>query len=92
MLFRSAWAAGDLVAPPFGWWRSHRPTSADGALWLRIGNGFIERVLGVKGNTSLDGELPVRDVPHVEADRAVLADAIAEAARDDAAELLGDEA
>ena len=86
------WSAGDLVAPPFGWWRAHRPAPGSGARWLRIGNGFIERVLGVKGNTSLDGELPVRDADVIEADRGALPGALADAAADTAGELLGDEA
>ncbi len=75
-----AWTAGDLVAPPFGWTRAHVPEGDAPARWLRIGNGFLERVLGVKGNTSLDGALPVRDPGPIESDRSVLAAEIARAA------------
>ncbi|GEM_PF-2274353 len=87
------WTAGDLVAPPFGWTRRHLPTGSGPARWLRIGNGFIERVLGVKGNTSLDGELPVRDPGPLESDRSSLAAEIAraEASIADAAPRAGDE-
>ncbi|MFO1539760.1 MAG: cupin domain-containing protein [Chloroflexota bacterium] len=74
------WAAGDLIAPPFGWTRSHVPEGDAPARWLRIGNGFIERVLGVKGNTSLDGALPVRDPGPLESDRSALDAEIARAA------------
>lgn len=75
-----AWAAGDLVAPPFGWTRAHTTEGDAPARWLRIGNGFLERVLGVKGNASLDGSLPVRDPGPPESDRSVLDAAIAQAA------------
>lgn len=63
------WTAGDLVAPPFRVWRRHEQSGAEAVRYLRIQNNFIERALGVKGNVSLDGELPVRWQDVIEADR-----------------------
>jgi mannose-6-phosphate isomerase-like protein (cupin superfamily) len=64
-----AWQAGDLIAPPFGVTRAHEQTGdvPVRAWWVK--NNFIERALGIKGNLSLDGELPVRWPDVIEADR-----------------------
>lgn len=67
-----AWAAGDLLAPPFGLWRQHL-ADGDGARYLVVRNTFIERALGIKGNLSLDGHLPERFPPIIEVDRVALA-------------------
>ncbi len=64
-----AWTAGDLVSPPFQVWREHRNTGDVPARYLRIQNNFIERALGVKGNTSIDGSFPDRWPAVIEADR-----------------------
>ncbi|HVL53596.1 MAG TPA: cupin domain-containing protein [Vitreimonas sp.] len=63
------WTAGDLLSPPFRTWREHVQTGEAPVRFLRIQNNFIERALGVKGNVSLHGELPVRWQDVVEADR-----------------------
>lgn len=69
------WAAGDLLSVPFGVWRSHVATGDEPVRYLRIQNVFIERALGIKGNLSLDGELPERWPAVIEADRSAFADA-----------------
>lgn len=63
------WTAGDLLSPPFGVRRAHRQVGEVPARYLRIQNNFIERALGIKGNLSLDGELPERWPTVIEADR-----------------------
>lgn len=63
-----AWTAGDLLSPPFQVWRSHRNTGSVPVRYLRIQNTFIERALGVKGNTSIDGSFPDRWPAVIEAD------------------------
>jgi quercetin dioxygenase-like cupin family protein len=63
------WAAGDLVSAPFRVWRSHEQQGAERVRYLRIQNTFIERALDIKGNLSLDGELPERWPAVIEADR-----------------------
>ncbi len=63
------WTAGDLLAPPFNVLRSHEQRGTEPARWLSVRNGFIERALGVKGNTSLDGAFPDRWPQLLEADR-----------------------
>lgn len=63
------WTAGDLLSPPFRVWRRHEQIGDEAVRYLRIQNNFIERALGVKGNLSLDGELPVRWPDVIEADR-----------------------
>lgn len=63
------WAAGDLLSAPFQAWRSHAQEGDEPVRFLRIQNNFIERALGIKGNLSLDGELPARWPAVLEADR-----------------------
>lgn len=63
------WNAGDLVSPPFEVWRDHRNTGDLPVRYLRIQNNFIQRALGVKGNTSIDGSFPDRWPAVIEADR-----------------------
>ena len=63
------WNAGDLVSPPFQVWREHRQTGHAPVRYLRIQNNFIERALGVKDNTSIDGAFPDRWPAVIEADR-----------------------
>jgi quercetin dioxygenase-like cupin family protein len=63
------WTAGDLVSAPFGVIRSHEQVGADPVRFFRVQNNFIERALGIKGNTSLDGALPERWPQVIEADR-----------------------
>jgi len=63
------WQAGDLIAPPFGVTRSHEQTGDAPVRYWWVKNSFIERALGIKGNLSLDGALPVRWPDAVEADR-----------------------
>jgi len=64
------WQAGDLVAPPFGVTRAHANTGEEPLRYWWVKNNFIERALGIKGNLSLDGSLPVRWPQAIEADRA----------------------
>lgn len=64
------WTAGDLLSPPFGVRRRHEQVGDEAVRYLRIQNTFIERALGIKGNLSLDGALPVRWPDVIEADRA----------------------
>lgn len=68
------WTAGDLLAPPFRVRRRHDNTGDVPVRYLRVQNTFIERALGVKGNTSLDGELPIRWPTVLEADRSAFTD------------------
>lgn len=63
------WGAGDLIAPPFGLVRAHVQAGAEPVRYWWVKNNFIERALGIKGNMSLDGELPVRWPGVIEADR-----------------------
>lgn len=63
------WTAGDLLAPPFGVHRRHVQQGDVPVRYLRIQNNFIERALGIKGNTSLDGALPERWPAIIESDR-----------------------
>lgn len=63
------WAAGDLMAPPFGVSRRHEQVGDEPVRFLRVKNDFIERALGVKGNLSLDGAFPDRWPPVLEASR-----------------------
>ncbi len=63
------WTAGDLLAPPFGLWREHVQAGDVPARYLLVKNNFIERALGIKGNTSLDGTFPDRFPAVLEADR-----------------------
>jgi quercetin dioxygenase-like cupin family protein len=63
------WQAGDLVAAPFGVTRAHENTGAEPVRYWWVKNSFIERALGIKGNLSLDGSLPVRWPEVLEADR-----------------------
>jgi quercetin dioxygenase-like cupin family protein len=63
------WKAGDLLAPPFGLTRSHEQVGDEPVRYWWVKNDFIERALGIKGNLSLDGELPVRWPDVIEADR-----------------------
>jgi quercetin dioxygenase-like cupin family protein len=63
------WTEGDLLSPPFRVWREHVQVGDVPVRYLRFQNTFIERALGVKGNVSLDGELPVRWPDVIEADR-----------------------
>ncbi len=64
------WSAGDLVAAPFGVTRAHEALGDEPVRYWWVRNNFIERALGIKGNLSLDGALPVRWPPVLEADRA----------------------
>ncbi|HEX5466495.1 MAG TPA: cupin domain-containing protein [Candidatus Limnocylindrales bacterium] len=70
---RVDWSAGDLVAPPFGLWRQHVVAGDESVRYLAVRNTFIERALGIKGNTTLDGRLPERFPTIVELDREALA-------------------
>lgn len=63
------WTAGDLLSPPFNLRRAHRQAGDVPTRYLRVQNNFIERALGIKGNVSLDGELPDRWPTVIEADR-----------------------
>lgn len=63
------WAAGDLIAPPFGVTRSHEAIGDEPVRYWWVKNNFIERALGIKGNVSLDGSLPVRWPETLEASR-----------------------
>lgn len=65
------WQAGDLIAPPFGVTRTHEQTGEVPVRYWWVKNNFIERALGIKGNLSLDGELPERWPSIIEADRSV---------------------
>jgi quercetin dioxygenase-like cupin family protein len=73
------WQAGDLVAPPFGIWRSHEAIGDEPVRFFRVKNDFIERALGIKGNVSLDGEFPDRWPAVLEAERADIEAVLAEA-------------
>ena len=77
------WAAGDLLSAPFGVWRSHAQRGDEPVRYLRIQNNFIERALGIKGNLSLDGELPERWPAVLEADRSAFAGAASVAGADE---------
>jgi quercetin dioxygenase-like cupin family protein len=63
------WQAGDLVAPPFDVWRRHEAVGDEPVRMWRVKNDFIERALGIKGNVSMDGELPDRWPAVLEAER-----------------------
>jgi quercetin dioxygenase-like cupin family protein len=63
------WSAGDLLSVPFGVSRAHVQDGDEAVRYLRIQNNFIERALGIKGNLSLDGDLPERWPAVLEADR-----------------------
>ena len=63
------WTAGDLLSSPFGLVRSHEQVGEQPVRFFRVQNNFIERALGIKGNTSLDGALPERWPQVIEADR-----------------------
>ena len=63
------WQAGDLVVPPFGVTRAHTQAGDEPVRYWWVKNNFIERALGIKGNVSLDGALPVRWPDVLEADR-----------------------
>jgi quercetin dioxygenase-like cupin family protein len=65
------WTAGDLIAPPFNTFRRHENTGDVPVRYWLVKNNFIERALGVKGNTSLDGAFPDRWPAIVEADKSV---------------------
>lgn len=65
------WQAGDLLAPPFRTWREHHQVGGEPVRYWQVKNNFIERALGIKGNLSLDSELPVRFPDVIEADRSV---------------------
>jgi quercetin dioxygenase-like cupin family protein len=67
------WTAGDLLSPPFGVRRAHHQAGSEPVRYLRFQNNFIERALGIKGNLSLDGELPERWPAVIEADRSAFA-------------------
>jgi quercetin dioxygenase-like cupin family protein len=67
------WTAGDLLSAPFNTFRRHEQTGDEPVRYLRFQNTFIERALGVKGNTSLDGRLPDRWPDIIEADRSAFA-------------------
>lgn len=67
------WAAGDLLAPPFGLVREHVQLGDEPARYWLVRNNFIERALGIKGNLSLDGALPERFPTLLEADTAAYA-------------------
>ena len=69
------WTAGDLLSCPFNTVRRHEQTGDDPVRYLRIQNTFLERALGVKGNTSLDGRFPDRWPEVIEADRSAFAGA-----------------
>jgi Gentisate 1,2-dioxygenase len=76
------WQAGDLVAPPFGLTRGHQQLGDEPVRYWLVKNNFIERALGIKGNMSLDGDLPARWPDVIEADRSIF-DRGAGVARDD---------
>ena len=78
------WQPGDLIAPPFGVARAHAQDGEEPVRYWWVKNNFIERALGIKGNMSLDGDLPVRWPDVIEADRSLF-DRGAEPARDDTA-------
>lgn len=65
------WTAGDLLSAPFGISREHVQTGDVPARYWLVKNNFIERALGVKGNTSLDGQFPDRFPTVLEADRSL---------------------
>jgi cupin superfamily acireductone dioxygenase involved in methionine salvage len=67
------WAAGDLLSPPFNTVRRHDQLGEEPVRYLRVQNTFLERALGVKGNTSLDGRFPDRWPDVIEADRSAFA-------------------
>jgi quercetin dioxygenase-like cupin family protein len=69
------WRAGDLIAPPLHLSREHVQEGSEPTRYLLVQNNFIERALGVKGNTSLDGRWPDRWPSVLEADQAALAEA-----------------
>ncbi len=69
------WTAGDLLSVPFNTTRRHDQVGDEPVRYLRVQNTFIERALGVKGNTSLDGRFPDRWPNVLEADRAAFAGA-----------------
>jgi quercetin dioxygenase-like cupin family protein len=62
------WQAGDLIAPPFNTFRRHENTGDTPIRYWLVKNNFIERALGVKGNTSLDGGFPDRWPALIEGD------------------------
>jgi gentisate 1,2-dioxygenase len=67
------WSAGDLLAPPLHLEREHVQAGDEPVRLLVFRNNFIERALGIKGNTGLDGFWPDRWPSVIEADRAALA-------------------
>jgi mannose-6-phosphate isomerase-like protein (cupin superfamily) len=76
------WTEGDLVVPPFRVWREHHQVGDLPARYWHVKNNFIERALGIKGNMSPDGELPVRFPDLIEADRDAFEQATADARAD----------
>lgn len=74
------WRAGDLLAPPFWVWRRHEQIGPEPVRFFLVRNNFIERALGIKGNSSLDGIFPDRFPTVVEVERSSLEAAIAMAA------------
>jgi quercetin dioxygenase-like cupin family protein len=63
------WSAGDLLSPPFNVWHLHVQEGDEPVRLLAVKNNFIERALGVKGNTHLDSQLPDRFPTVIEASR-----------------------
>ncbi len=63
------WRAGDLVAPPFWVRRRHEQAGSEPVRYLLVRNTVIERALGFKGTTPLDGTLPERFPEILEVDR-----------------------